>query len=90
MDMDCLHALFEKNANIVTIEEGEMIGGFGSEIARLCAVHGAKEPIAILGLPNRFIAHGTVDQLLAECGLTSEQIAQRIKQALCCTEKKHG
>ena len=79
-------------AAVADIPDGAhvLIGGFGSEIARLCVAHGAKEPIAVLGLPNRFIAHGTVDQLLAECGLTSEQIAQRIKQALGCTEKKHG
>ena len=87
MDMDCLHALFEKNANIVTIEEGEMIGGFGSEIARMCVEHGAKAPAAILGLPNRFIAHGSVDQLLEECGLTSEMIAARIREAIRNTEK---
>lgn len=90
MDMDCLKALFEAKTRIITIEEGEMIGGFGSEIARLCVCHGAEEPAAILGLPNRFIAHGTVDQLLAECGLTSEQIAERIRQTLCQTEKEHG
>jgi len=88
MDMACLHALFEKKTKIVTIEEGEMIGGFGSEIARLCVEHGAAQPVAIMGLPNRFIAHGTVDQLLEECGLTSVQIAQRIKDAIYKTEKK--
>ena len=88
MDMDCLRALFERKARIVTIEEGELIGGFGSEIARLCAAHGALQPAAILGLPNRFIAPGTVDQLLEECGLTSAQIAQRIRDAIHMTEKK--
>jgi len=90
MDMDCLKALFEARTRIITVEEGEMIGGFGSEIARLCTVYGAQEPLAILGLPNRFIAHGSVDQLLAECGLTSEQIAERIRDTLCQTERKHG
>jgi len=88
MDMDCLRGLFEKKTSIVTVEEGEMIGGFGSEIARLCVEHGAAQPVAILGLPNRFIAHGTVDQLLEECALMPGDIAQRVKQAL--TEKKHG
>ena len=90
MDMACLHALFEKKAKIVTIEEGEMIGGFGSEIARLCVAHGAAQPVAIMGLPNRFIAHGTVDQLLEECGLTVEHIAQRIKAAIKMTEKNNA
>lgn len=90
MDMDCLQKLFDAKTRIITIEEGELIGGFGSEIARLCVLHGAQEPLAIMGLPNRFIAHGTVDQLLAECGLTSEQIVERIRNTLCSTEKKHG
>ncbi|MBR5302611.1 MAG: 1-deoxy-D-xylulose-5-phosphate synthase [Clostridia bacterium] len=88
MDMDCLHELFEEETRIVTIEEGEMIGGFGSEIARLCVEQGAPQPIAIMGLPNRFIAHGTVDQLLEECGLTVENIVQRIKDAMKKTERK--
>ncbi len=88
MDMDCLLALFERKTRIITIEEGELIGGFGAEIARQCAEHGAREPLAILGLPNRFIAHGTVDQLLEECGLKPEQIAQRIRLALA--EKNDG
>ncbi|MBQ2990350.1 MAG: 1-deoxy-D-xylulose-5-phosphate synthase [Clostridia bacterium] len=89
MDMDCLKKLFDSGIRLITIEEGEMIGGFGSEIARLCVEHGAKEPAAVLGLPNRFIAHGSVDQLLEECGLMPEQIAERIRDALA-REKKHG
>ena len=88
MDMDCLKALFEKKTSIITIEEGELIGGFGSEIARLCVEHGADQPLAAIGLPNRFITHGSMDQLLSECGLMPEQIAQRVKDAL--EADKHG
>lgn len=87
MDTDCLRRLFEKRTRLITIEEGEKIGGFGSEIARLCVEHGAAAPEAIIGLPNRFIAHGTVDQLLTECDLMPDQLAERIKAALECTEK---
>ncbi|MDO5300016.1 MAG: 1-deoxy-D-xylulose-5-phosphate synthase [Clostridia bacterium] len=89
MDMDCLRELFERRAMIVTLEEGELIGGFGAEIARLCVENGAPEPIAVLGLPNRFITHGTVDQLLEECGLMPEQIAQRVWDAVKRGEKEH-
>ena len=88
MDMDCLCGLFEGKTDVITIEEGEMIGGFGSEIARLCAAHGAAAPLAVIGLPNRFITHGSMEQLLAECGLSSGQIAQRVKEAL--EARKHG
>ena len=89
LDMNCLKNLFAENRKIITVEEGELIGGFGSEIARQCVEHGADVPLAILGLPNRFIAHGTVDQLLEECGLMPKQIADRIKTALN-QEKNHG
>ena len=82
MDMDCLRQLFEKKSRLITIEEGEVIGGFGSEIARLCTEYGAVQPAAVIGLPHRFIAHGTVSQLLEECGLMPDQLAERIKDAL--------
>ncbi len=82
MDMDCLRGLFARGTKLVTLEEGELIGGFGSEIARLCVQEGAREPVAVLGLPNRFITHGGVDQLLEECGLTPENVAAKIKAAL--------
>jgi len=88
MDMACLKALFERKTSIITIEEGELIGGFGSEIARLCVEHGAAQPLAAIGLPNRFITHGSMDQLLDECGLMPGQIAQRVKEAL--EARKHG
>lgn len=82
MDMDCLHDLMDRQVSIFTLEEGEMIGGFGAEIARLCVERHAKEPVCIMGTPNRFITHGSVSQLLEECGLMPEQIAAQIKCAL--------
>ena len=82
LDMDCLKALFARGAKLITVEEGELIGGFGAEIARQCAEHGAPPPVAMLGTPNRFVAHGSGEQLLTECGLMPEQIAQRALEAL--------
>jgi len=89
LDMNCLNRIFKRDLRIITIEEGELIGGFGSEIARQCVDHGVQAPIAVIGLPNRFIAHGTVDQLLEECGLLPDQIVERIRTALN-QEKNHG
>lgn len=82
MDMDRLKLLFEEKKPLITIEEGEKIGGFGSEVARACVDHHAKAPVAILGIENRFVTHGTVNQLLEECGLTSPQIADQIEATL--------
>lgn len=80
LDMDCLRGLFARGAALITIEEGEKIGGFGSEIARVCVNEKAPEPAAIIGIENRFVAHGSVAQLLEECGLMPEQLAERIKE----------
>ena len=90
MDMDCLTRLFREDTGLFVVEEGECIGGFGAEIARLCAVHGAREPIDMLGIGDRFVAHGTVAQLLEECGLMPEQIAARFEQALGRQERTDG
>ena len=89
LDMDCLRALFERRAKIVTIEEGEMIGGFGSEIARVCVEENADAPVQIIGLENRFITHGSVPELLRECGLTPEQLADRIEEIAGDKESSH-
>ena len=90
MDMEWLNALFLKETKMITVEEGELIGGFGAEIARLSVEAGAKPPLATLGLPNRFIAHGAVNQLLKECDLTAEQIAQRVYDVFAHEEAAHG
>lgn len=89
LDMDCLRALFERRAKIVTIEEGEMIGGFGSEIARVCVEENADAPVQIIGLENRFITHGSVPELLRECGLMPEQLADRIEEIAGDKESSH-
>lgn len=89
MDLDCLQALFAQKTKLITLEEGEMIGGFGSEIARICVEKHAQPPIQIIGLENRFITHGSVSELLHECGLMPEQIAERIESLLKHEEKNH-
>ena len=87
LDSACLDGLVAAGVGLITVEEGELIGGFGSEIARQCALRGAPEPVAMLGLENRFITHGSVSQLLEECGLTPEQIAARVQDAVRAWEK---
>ena len=89
MDMDCLRALFARGAKLITVEEGEMIGGFGSEIARVCVEENADAPIQIIGLENRFITHGSVPELLEECGLMPRQLADRIEKIVDNKEKSH-
>ena len=85
LDMDCLRALFERKAKIVTIEEGEMIGGFGSEIARVCVKENADAPVQIIGLENRFIAAAqtcSTRETLLDCVKTRRYTRARLSR-LC-------
>ena len=82
LDTACLERIIGENKPIAVIEEGEMIGGFGAEVARWCMERHAPTPMCIMGTPNHFITHGSVSQLLEECGLAPDQIAQRIRTEL--------
>jgi hypothetical protein len=57
-------------------------GGAGSAVAEFLASQGLSVPILQLGLPDRFLEHGTRDQVLRGAGLDEEQILGRVKQRL--------
>ncbi len=68
---------------LVTVEEGVLAGGFGSAVWESLndgGVHGAR--IMRVGLPDRFVTHGTPAILHAEVGFTGKRIAERIEAAL--------
>ena len=67
---------------LASIEDGAVAGGAGSAVAELLAQHGNPVPLAILGIPDRFIEHASRAQQLAECGLDAESIYQRIQREL--------
>lgn len=89
MDTACLERLAAQGRRIFTVEEGELIGGFGAEVERRCAELGLEEPVCAIGIENRFITHGAMDLLLEECGLMPEQLAERIGREYREWENKH-
>ena len=64
---------------LVTLEENAVSGGAGSAINEYLALQHITLPILNLGLPDRFIAHGKREHLLAECGLTCDGIIAAIQ-----------
>jgi len=89
MDEACLARLAARNRMIFTVEEGELIGGFGAEVGRRCAAMGLAQPVCAIGIENRFITHGAMDLLLEECGLMPEQLAARFESEYRKWEKEH-
>lgn len=63
---------------VVTIEENAIAGGFGEGVLRLLAEQNVNVPVLTLGVPDRFIGHGTVAQQMQECGLDSYGIARSV------------
>ncbi|MCL1846609.1 MAG: 1-deoxy-D-xylulose-5-phosphate synthase [Coriobacteriia bacterium] len=76
---------------LVTLEEGTVVGGFGSAVLEELARQGSAPATATaqsqprvltLGIPDDFVKHGSVEELLRELGLTASQIAERIRDVL--------
>jgi 1-deoxy-D-xylulose-5-phosphate synthase len=68
---------------LVTIEENTLCGGFGAGVHEALAGSGRPAPaLHHFGLPDRFVTHGSVGQLLEEVGLSPLRIAERLKSLL--------
>lgn len=83
MDHLMLSDLSELGMPILTVEEGMLAGGFGSAVLEYYHDHGIHDlMIERMGIDDCFVEHGSVNELLNELGLTSEQIASHVKRML--------
>ncbi len=76
LEMAARHAL------LVTVEENAIMGGAGSGVSELLALHGLSMPVLHLGLPDEFIEHGKPSELLHEVGLDADGILAQVKARL--------
>ena len=67
---------------VVTVEDSGTVGGFGDAVARLLRDTGTDTPIRTFGLPQRFLVHGDRAEILYEAGLTPQQLALAITEAV--------
>lgn len=67
LDNNKLEFIFSAFDHIFTIEDGTVNGGFGSAILEFAATHNFKNKVTLLGIPDMFIEHGTVNQLQQLC-----------------------
>lgn len=64
---------------VYTVEEGCLMGGFGTAVLEALSDQGYHGTVVRMGLPDRFVRQGHVDELLGEVGLLAPQVAQRIR-----------
>jgi len=82
LDEEIIDWATENHKLVVTVEENSLIGGFGSAVLEIIADFGKATPIQRLGLPDRFVSHGSMKRLLTEVGLDANGIAYNINRKL--------
>ncbi len=74
LDEEMLHEVFKKYKKIITLEDGTVKGGLGTSVATFAATHDYTSKIEILGVPDIFPEHGTIDELKDLIGISTEKI----------------
>ncbi|MEN3323545.1 1-deoxy-D-xylulose-5-phosphate synthase [Mariniflexile soesokkakense] len=75
LDETLLHSIFKTFETIITVEDNSINGGFGSAILEFTATHNYKNSIKLLGIPDVFIEHGSVNELQKSIGLDVESLS---------------
>ena len=79
IDEAVLHNVGKNFAKVVTLENGTLKGGLGSAVVEFFAANNYAPKVISLGIPDRFVEHGTIAQLQAECGLDEDGIYNCLK-----------
>jgi 1-deoxy-D-xylulose-5-phosphate synthase len=89
LDEELLSQMSEKFSMMFSVEDHQVQGGFGSAICESLAAMGCYQTTNIpIGIPDRFIQHGSQDELYREIGLHAEGIAERIETTLQQRERR--
>lgn len=79
LDTELFAPLARSIGKVVTVEEGCLMGGFGSAIAESLLDLDVVVPIKRIGVPDILVEHATPDESLGSLGLTSSQIAETVR-----------
>lgn len=88
IDETILHEVFTKFDKVITVEDGCLMGGFGSAVIEFMADQNYSARVVRLGIPDEYIQHGTQQELWEECGYDAAAIAATVKQMLNLSEKE--
>ena len=82
LDEKLLHRILEKHKFILTVEDGCVMGGFGSAILEFISDNNYKNSVQRLGIPDRVIEHGSQEELYIECNYDDDAIYRFSKKML--------
>ncbi len=79
LDQELILQVAARHRAIVTIEENAILGGAGSGVSEILAANGVLLPVLHLGIPDRFIEHGSRDTCLAAAGLDLAGLTESVE-----------
>lgn len=90
LDKELFRELLAETRYLITVEDHSIAGGFGSALLELLADEGLCDiKVKRLGVPDRFVAHGTQEELRKMCAFDKEAIAQAALQLVRRERKRH-
>ena len=75
-----MHEVFANYKQIITIEDGTIVGGFGSAVLEFMNANGYKADVKIMGIPDRIVEHGSPKELYEEVGIDTYSIVQMLRE----------
>jgi 1-deoxy-D-xylulose-5-phosphate synthase len=82
LDEEMLHEVFTQFDKVITVEDGTVVGGFGSAVLEFMNEHNYKAEIKMLGIPDRLVEHGTPKELHHECGYDAQGIKEAVLEMM--------
>jgi len=80
LDGELLHEVFTRFRKVITVEDGTVMGGFGSAVIEWMVDHDYSAKVTRLGIPDRVVHQGTPEELHAECGYDTAAIVRTVRQ----------
>jgi len=80
IDEIMLHEVFSKFKHVITIEDGCLMGGFGSAVIEFMVDQKYQAEVVRLGIPDEYVHHGTQEELWSDCGFDSQAIVRTVKE----------
>lgn len=80
VDEVMLHEVFSKFKHVITIEDGCLMGGFGSAVIEFMVDQKYQAEVVRLGIPDEYVHHGTQEELWSDCGFDTAAIVKAVKK----------
>jgi 1-deoxy-D-xylulose-5-phosphate synthase len=80
IDEQILHEVGQHYSHVITIEDGTIVGGFGSACLEFFAAHNYKPFVVMLGIPDRLVEHGKPAELHRECHYDTQAVIETVEK----------